>query len=384
MKLAAWRLPWEGEWVPHGLLDILRGCNLSCRACYNAPGAQIKSMEQVREEFDVLARSRRLDSVGLVGGEPLLHPQLADIIHMIKSAGVSVEMFTNGLLLDEQRLAQLKAAGLDAMFLHIDAHQNRPDLPQETGRLSELWSAKAAAVAAAGIEVGLAITAYPDAPEQIDEAVQFVLDSTNVDYLLVTLHRDVQSMGELTGDLSAGISAKAASRAKPTNTNGLTNEFVFERMQKRLGLLPFAYLGSNVDADDPRWLTYVIGASVGGGRPAVWSMLKASATERLFVRLFRRLHGRYPFYLKQTPGRFRIQLLLNALTGGRLRGDLALLAQSFGRRRVLKTKRILFQSPAQLAESGQLIHCSHCPDATVRHGRLIPVCISDQVDGDEV
>lgn len=380
MKLQAWRLPWADEWVPHGLLDILRGCNMSCRACYNAPGSRLKSLDQVREEFHILARSRRLDSLGIVGGEPLLHPQLTDIIRMIKSAGVSVDLFTNGLLLEQEHIAQLQAAGLDVIFLHMDAHQNRPDLPQGTDHaFEELWSTKAAAVASAGLEVGLAITAYADAPDQIDQAVQFVLDSPHVDYLLVTLQRNVQSMGELTGDLIAGITARPGSGAESTPDDGLTNEFVFHRMQTRFGLLPFAYLGSNISNDDPRWLTYVVGAVVGDGRPAVWSRLKASATERLFLRLFRRLHGRYPFYLPQSPRKFRVQLLLNALTGGLFRANLALLARSFGRRRRLKTKRILFQSPAQLAPDGRLIHCSHCPDATVRHGRLVPVCISDQV-----
>src|SRR5512133_143919 len=144
MKLRAWRLPWEGEWVPHGLLDILRGCNLSCRACYNAPGSQLKSLEQIREEFEILAKSRRLDAMGIVGGEPLMHPQLMDIIRMIKSGGVHVEFFSNGLLLDEERAAALRQAGADAVFLHIDVHQNRPDWPQGSSKgIEELWSAKA-------------------------------------------------------------------------------------------------------------------------------------------------------------------------------------------------------------------------------------------------
>jgi hypothetical protein len=326
-----------------------------------------------------LARSRRLDSLGIVGGEPLLHPQLAAIIRMIKSAGVSVELFSNGLLLDEQRLAQLKAAGLDIVFLHIDGHQNRPDLPLETGRLPELWSAKASAVAAAGIEVGLAITAYADAPGQIDDAVQFVLSSPHVDYLLVTHHRDVQSMGKLTGDLGAGISAKPRPNSEPTPDGGLTNAFVFERMRTRFGLLPFAYLGSNVSADDPRWLSYMIGATTGGGQPASWTLLQASAAERLFVAIHRRLRGRYPFYIPQSSGRFRLQLLLNALSGGTAWANLKLIARSLRPGRVLRAKRLLFQCPAELASDGNLIHCAHCPDATVRQGRLIPVCISDQV-----
>lgn len=380
MRLQAWRLPWEGEWVPHGLLDILRGCNLSCRACYNAPGAQIKSLEQVREEFHVLARSRRLDSLGIVGGEPLLHPQLTDIIRMIKSDGVSVELFTNGLLLEEQRLTELKAAGLDVVFLHIDAHQGRPDLPQGApDALAELWAAKAAAIASAGLECGLAITAYADAPEEIDQAMRFVLDSPHMDYLLVTLHRDIQRIGELTGDLRTGISARRKPSTDAILGNGLNNELVFARLQTRFCLRPFAFVGSNVDADDPRWLSYLIGTTTGGKQPASWTMLRASAAERLFVGVHRRLRGRYPFYIPHSSGRFRLQLLLNALSGGTIWANLKLIVRSLRPGRVLRAKRLLFQCPAELAPDGSLIHCAHCPDATVRHGRLLPVCISDQL-----
>jgi len=28
----------------------------------------------------------------------------------------------------------------------------------------------------------------------------------------------------------------------------------------------------------------------------------------------------------------------------------------------------------------RVIHCSHCPDAVLQAGRLVPVCLTDQVD----
>ena len=414
MRNFGWRLPWNDADVPHGLLDILRGCNISCRACYNTQPSRLKSLAEVQQELAVLKRHRRLDSVSLIGGEPTLHPQLAQIVRMIKAEGVSVEIFTNGLLLDPTMLAELKAAGTDLIFLHIDRHQDRPDLlrtgedeprglsqfsSDENGTvpfpkakvvdspvpdprpdaLRRLRVEKAAAIAAAGMEVGLTLTAYHDALEEIDEAVDLMLNSPTVDYLLVTLVRDVPAMGEIRGDLSGGMRFAAADGAPPLAPGPLTNEVMFDRLRERFGLLPFAYLGSNVDAGDPRWLSYLAGAAIAEGSPGTWAGLRASLAEKTFLKIFRRVSGRYPFYVRQSSGRFRLQLLLGALSGGYLRRNLRLIARSLRRDGTLRAKRLLFQNPAEVRSDGLVVHCAHCPDATVRYGRLVPVCIVNRV-----
>lgn len=378
MAINAWRLPWSGPWVPHALLDLLRGCNISCRACYNTGAPRMKSWDEICEEFALLTARRRLDSIALIGGEPTLHPQLDAIVRLIKQAGLSVELFTNGVLLDQERLARLKAAGADVIFLHIDAHQQRPDVPPGDGvALRALWARLAAAVAAAGMEVGLAITAYDDGPEEIDAAVDFVLHSPCADYLLVTLQRDTQALGDLTGDLDVGI--RGQSPAAVSAPAALSIPFLHARLLQRPGLAPFAYLGSNRDPQAARWLSYLVGSIVHRNGTARWVGLKASGFERLFLWLCRQGRGRYPFFTPQAPGRIRAQLLLNAFSGGRLFANLQLLAHSLGRRRSLRAKKILLQCPAELAPDGSLTHCEPCPDATVRHGKLVPVCIGDQV-----
>lgn len=376
MRDRPWQLPWRDQWVPHGLLDILRGCDITCRACYNAQKPRLKPLEQVREDFAVLRRHRRLDSVAIVGGEPTLHPQLCEIVRMVRAADIGVEIFSNGYGLDPPLLAELKAAGANLIFLHIDAQQQRGDLggAVTAASLRALRAQKAAAVAAAGMEAGLAITAYADATEEISEAVAFTLASPHVDYLLVTLHRATHVMGRLSGDLGCGMYGSAAGEVGVA----LANEDIDRLLRERFGLLPFACLGSNRDAGDPRWLSYMVGAVLGGDRPW-WSMLRASALEPAFLAICRRVRGRYPFFLPHAPGKFRMQLVLNALCGGRLAGNMGLLARSLLPGRRLRTKRLLFQCPAQVGGDGALTHCAHCPDATVVNGKLVPVCVCDLV-----
>ena len=45
----------------------------------------------------------------------------------------------------------------------------------------------------------------------------------------------------------------------------------------------------------------------------------------------------------------------------------------------LAAKRLLFQWPATVDESGRVIHCECCPDAVLKDGHLVPLCISDLV-----
>ena len=74
----AMRLPWTGRNVPHAVLDLLRDCDVRCPGCYNARSFPPKPLEQIRGELEALLAARRLHTVTLSGGEPLLHPQLAE------------------------------------------------------------------------------------------------------------------------------------------------------------------------------------------------------------------------------------------------------------------------------------------------------------------
>ena len=105
-------------------LVVTDDCNLSCGYCTEfIPGAP-------PVPFDVLAgRIDKLDALGvmvydLLGGEPLLHPDLAAIIRHIKArcrgANMAV-LITNGFLLTTRHVAALNDAGLDLMQISVDS-----------------------------------------------------------------------------------------------------------------------------------------------------------------------------------------------------------------------------------------------------------------------
>jgi MoaA/NifB/PqqE/SkfB family radical SAM enzyme len=98
----------------------IRRCNLSCGYCneYDDRSAPVST-------GDVLRRIDRLAALGtgiitLSGGEPLLHPDLDEIVGRIRSHGSIATLITNGYLLTRDRIRRLNRAGLDHLQISID------------------------------------------------------------------------------------------------------------------------------------------------------------------------------------------------------------------------------------------------------------------------
>jgi len=82
-------------------LHLLTGCNLRCRHCYINPeqhGTHVLDTETVRSWLACFARPGRETNLVLLGGEPTLHPDLAEIIRMAKTMEYHVTVDSNGYL----------------------------------------------------------------------------------------------------------------------------------------------------------------------------------------------------------------------------------------------------------------------------------------------
>jgi MoaA/NifB/PqqE/SkfB family radical SAM enzyme len=91
----------------------IRRCNIDCGYCneYDKESPPIP--------FDTMA-SLGTSVVAFSGGEPMLHPQLDDLIRRIRSYGMMAGLITNGYFLVEKRIKELNAAGLDYLQISID------------------------------------------------------------------------------------------------------------------------------------------------------------------------------------------------------------------------------------------------------------------------
>jgi MoaA/NifB/PqqE/SkfB family radical SAM enzyme len=120
----------EAKLLAKGALDIdhpimahiipIRRCNLSCTYCneyddYSKP----VSLATMQHRLELLGKLKT-GVITVSGGEPLLHPDLDDIIRSIRQNATLAGLITNGYLLTADRIRRLNAAGLDYLQISID------------------------------------------------------------------------------------------------------------------------------------------------------------------------------------------------------------------------------------------------------------------------
>jgi radical SAM protein with 4Fe4S-binding SPASM domain len=117
--------------VPHVVAwNLTRRCNLECAHCYISAGPRESatselSTDECRRIVDELIAVNPAPLVILSGGEPLLRDDLTEIAGYAAAKGATVVVGTNGTLLTDERIAALKAAGVQGVAVSIDSLQPR-------------------------------------------------------------------------------------------------------------------------------------------------------------------------------------------------------------------------------------------------------------------
>jgi MoaA/NifB/PqqE/SkfB family radical SAM enzyme len=97
-----------------------RRCNLACTYCneYDDVSKPVP-LEEMKRRLDTLA-DMGTSIITISGGEPLMHPDLDEIIRHIRRRGIIAGMITNGFFLNKERIELLNAAGLEHLQISID------------------------------------------------------------------------------------------------------------------------------------------------------------------------------------------------------------------------------------------------------------------------
>lgn len=373
----AYNLPWKYNDAPHAILDIIRGCNIKCTACYNNAECKIKSYEEVVEDYKKIVAIRKPSSIALIGGEPLLNPDLIKIIQFLKQEGLSVELFSNGLLLNENKVRELAQAGVDLVFLHIDVGQKRKDLPVNytIADINNLRTQKSKMLYDHNIEVAMSITLKKqDFGKNLDNYLNYFRETKFINYFLITLYRDITNYGKLEGILNEEVKGD---KVWLENSQEPSMQEIMEYFDK-CDLEAYTYLTGHYNKDMPRWICYNYAASYKYDTLKYTQNLKNSNFERLYLKYIKEKTGVYPFFTKQNCIVNSIFILLNAFCGGHFFGNIKYLLKSWDKWK--KIKRILIQEPASVNGDGNLEFCESCPDITVRNGKVVPVCVCDNFD----
>jgi MoaA/NifB/PqqE/SkfB family radical SAM enzyme len=122
---AAYSLGVEPETVPGGPLYVqvepTVHCNLACSMCDNpflVRKAKYMTLEQFTEMLDQIPSLAKMSLVGV--GEPLLNPDIFDMITAARQRGIEIGLATNGTLLTDDKISKLLAAGPKWINISLD------------------------------------------------------------------------------------------------------------------------------------------------------------------------------------------------------------------------------------------------------------------------
>jgi len=98
----------------------MRQCNLACTYCNEFDDfSKPVPLEEMEKRLDILA-DMGTSIITISGGEPLMHPDLDEVIRRIRRRGMIAGLITNGFYLNRDRIERLNEAGLEHLQISID------------------------------------------------------------------------------------------------------------------------------------------------------------------------------------------------------------------------------------------------------------------------
>jgi SynChlorMet cassette radical SAM/SPASM protein ScmF len=105
---------------------LAEGCNLRCRHCWLAPQFQTEKRQYPALEPDLFrhivrqAKPLGLSGVKLTGGEPLMHPQITEILEILRGEKLRFNVETNGVLCTPELARDLVRSGMFHVSVSLD------------------------------------------------------------------------------------------------------------------------------------------------------------------------------------------------------------------------------------------------------------------------
>ncbi|HLI01294.1 MAG TPA: adenosyl-hopene transferase HpnH [Acidimicrobiales bacterium] len=168
-------------------LEPLFACNLSCNGC----GKIQYPTDILRQRLSVEQAVAAIEECGapmvsIAGGEPLLHPQIAEMTQALLDRGRYVYLCTNALLL-ERKLDKFTPHPRFSWVVHIDGLRERHD--ESVSREGTFDKAVAAIRRAKelGFKVNTNTTFFTtDSPKTVREVLDFLNDELEVDQMMIS------------------------------------------------------------------------------------------------------------------------------------------------------------------------------------------------------
>jgi MoaA/NifB/PqqE/SkfB family radical SAM enzyme len=101
-------------------LYVTDRCNLDCAYCTEYDNSRPHPSLDDLKKWICKIRALGTMRIALVGGEPLMHPNIVELVRYCRELGFATSLTTNGFLLTPKLVQQLEDAGLQVMQISVD------------------------------------------------------------------------------------------------------------------------------------------------------------------------------------------------------------------------------------------------------------------------
>lgn len=377
-----YRLPWNLADNSISWLEPTSKCNLSCDGCYRENRKDShKSLDEIKNELDVFEKNRKTDSISIAGGEPLIHPDILEVVRMIAKKGWKPVINTNGDYLTPEYLKELKKAGVFGFTFHIDSGQNRPGWKGKNEiELNELRLKFAKMLAdEGGISCSFNATVYPDTLHYVPELTRWAQEHIDIVNIMVFI---IYRMAIFNKEFDFYAGSKKVEKdeihliteEESRRTDIKATEVVEELRKVYPDFQPCAFLNGTEQVDSYKWL---LSGRLGNKRQ-IFGYVGPKFME--LVQTFKHVFtGSYLAYSKPWAEKIGLGYLVASVFDEGVRKTAknyfkSLIDNPLAFFKGMRYQTILIIQPIDFLENGETNMCDGCPDITVWNDKLVWSC----------
>lgn len=360
-----YRIPWSTYNNPNGWIEVTTYCQLACPGCYRGlalPNPERKHFEliQLKKDIDRLIKTRKIKILSIAGGEPLLYPQLNELLAYAKKKGLKTRIVSNGAALTKNRLITLKKLGVVEISVHIANYQKRTRLKGEKqlNKLREYYCQIFREVK--GVELDFIITVSKTNIGDLPSVINFYQKNSDVvSRAIFTIYRDV-------------FFKKPQEEDK---TNYVKPKSLINLIDKTYGAKPCAYLGKKLDKKSISWLFFA--PILLGSKPIAYADSKT--VQNLFSQDKNKTWNSFPVRdekpnLAKSLSIISFPTLIKILAGAAS----ALIHDPKSILNIPRAQIIIILNTPTLTEKGWDL-CDGCPNAILYKNKLVPSCLLERI-----
>lgn len=366
---------------PGGWIEVTDECDLHCPGCYRHRIEGHRPLAELKKDILALHEMLNCERIAIAGGEPLLYPQITEVVHFIANQRMKPIMLTNGVRLTRDFASELKKAGLVQFLFHVDSGQQRPgcegkneaEMNSQRQIFADLiWEL-------GGLQCGYNITIFPSSLSFIPEIVAWALENIHkVQHLsLISFRSLLLQKGwvyEVNGNLIDTRTFSCAT-ADPDDLAVSTKKMAEVMALRFPDIRPCAYLSGTTCSETEKFLIYL----PFGTKKGIYGCLGAKTAE--LVQVFYHLaKGHYcSFHENAAPGKkiFLLGLVDHYVRKG-FRGFLgAMLRDPRTALEKIYVQCINLQQPNEIW-NGKVNLCDGCLNMMLHQDRLIHSCQLDE------